>query len=131
MFRSILRSRTRSALASAALAGAVLVPTLAACNAAHHDAASSALSRIHAAAPSSAPAKKNPCVGQFVIVVANDPLGCDVTPPQVIIERHPGSDDIEADKFLPACDDMGGELVWTNKWSPDHEWEFACEGVDY
>lgn len=129
MFRSLAHTRVGGALLGAAAAGAVLVPTLAACNAASHDAATAAMSRIHAAAPSSTPAKKNP-TPRFVVFVAGENVP-DLVAGDVAIERYPGSDGLERDKFLADCDWKGGELVWTSKWSPDGSEEFACEGEDF
>lgn len=97
-------------------------------NANLHAQANQALAGIAAAVPSTVTVKP-PCAGDRVVTVNGEELPCDVSPPQELAVRFPGSDGIEEAKFLAECDDMGGELVWTAVY--DDAGEFVCEKVDY
>lgn len=83
--------------------------------------------------PAGAASKKNPAM----VIVNNGDRVPNLTPPQQLAIRWPGSDGIEQDKLLAECDDMGGELVWAKavKRTPGVErkgdWAFQCEKVDY
>ena len=69
---------------------------------------------LSACAPACVPGPSHlaPCTGAVVTVRGDDPIGCDVTPPQRL-------DVLEVSRL--ECDDMGGTFV-----APD-----TCERVDY
>lgn len=54
-----------------------------------------------------------PCVGDVVTMWDDQPLTCDVSPPQTLVVLGLTGGE-------PACDDLGGTWVYE-----------ACEGVDY
>ena len=58
-----------------------------------------------------------PCVGSVVTVHGDDPVGCDLTPPQRL--------DITG-ITIAECDDMGGEPIALTPTAP-----VVCEGVSY
>lgn len=57
------------------------------------------------------------CAGSVITLVGDEPLTCDVKPPQRI--------DI-LDVTIDDCDQMGGEYVLRSS-----DGRYACEGVDY
>jgi len=69
---------------------------------------------LSACAPmcSDRPAPITPCVGAVVIVHGDDPIGCDVRPPQTITVTG---------VTRAKCDDLGGSFT-----EPDE-----CDRVDY
>jgi len=80
-------------------------------------------------APTSTFAPKPPCQGDVIAVVLGEPTDCDVSPPQRLDERYPGSDGIEESYWQGECDHSGGTLVWSVEY--DTFGEFVCQGVDY
>lgn len=73
------------------------------------------------------PAGKPSCVGTVVVAEWDDPLDCDVSPPQRLDIAYPGSDGIEQEQFQERCDGSGGTLTWEG----GADGMFVCHGVDY
>jgi len=74
-----------------------------------------------------ATAGKPDCEGAVVVAEWDDPLDCDVNPPQRLDVAYPGSDGIEQEQFQDRCDHSGGTLVWDG----GSDGMFVCQGIDY